>query len=187
MKEDKQLFYILALDWQWAYDSAAVKKLFKDSTKVKKLVLTDSCFSDEDRNIWLNTNIEEVKAHILEKYLYSKYRLKELERIGIPVKKIITPAELKVLKQEALLGYIMAHKTINYQQMLILQEESQPFLFIGESIIRFLKVRIDEDERLREGELKELSKFLDVIDNTPFIVVIDKDLYFHLSSNNHHP
>lgn len=180
MNKDSQLFYILALNWQWADDSASIKKMFKNSEKLKKLVLTDSCFSEEERNVWVNASINEVKAEILDKYLYNKYRLREAVQTDITAKKIITPAELRILKQEALLGYIMAHKTIMHQQMLILQEDSQPFIFIGESIIRFLKVRIDEDERLRGGELKELSKFLEVVDNTPFVVVINKDLYFSL-------
>jgi len=168
MKNENLPFYILALGDNWINESDSLMNIFSDSIKLNKFISNSVAQNKE--------SLKHKKESFLEKNIYDNYRYSVLKSSNTSPKKIFTTDEVQILKKENLIGYILPHKgVVNYQRFLLTEIEINPLIFVGESVISLLKYRIQEIEGLRE-----LANFLEVIDNRPFIIVIDKNLYFSL-------
>lgn len=88
----------------------------------------------------------------------------------------ITTDELEVLTRNNKLGYIMAHRVLeDYSYFLLTKEPSDKLFFVGESGIYLLPFIIKD-----EPELKGLYNYLVKYDRSPFLIIIDKKLYYSL-------
>jgi hypothetical protein len=177
MNNKNDVFYLLALNEEWFDNSSSIMKNFKDSSNLRKFVLKEEIFSDLDKKEWSDKNYEAHRVNILEKLLNEKYKLSFPENVSISPKKNVTSEELKVLKKNKLLGYILPHKgIINYKRFILFKtDEDETLVFGGESGINMLRLRIQMID-----ELKDIDLFLRCLESNPFVVVINRELYLSL-------
>lgn len=166
--DENLTFYILALDDNWTNDAYKTGILFSDTLRLKEYI---------SKNLSINQSTKKVaiqRGHFLENYLYEHYKLKNMQ--GFSPKKSLSKEEIELLKEQKALGYILPHKGVsNYEGFLLTELDTNPLIFIGESVTSLLKYKLKGIK-----DLENLADFLEKTDRFQFVVVIDKDLYLSL-------